>query len=475
VEYGEYAIKETKAPEGYVLSSEVLTATITKNGSTVKANPESISNTKIRGNIEFTKLGEDKNPLQGAEFNLYKETDANFENPVATATSDENGRVEFKNIEYGKYAIKETKAPEGYNLSEEILTATITEDGRVVKANPESISNKKIRGNIDFTKVDEDKNPLQGAEFSLYKEADTNFENPVATATSDDNGHVEFKSIEYGNYTIKETKAPEGYVLSSEVLSAAITENGSTVKANPESISNRRIRGSIEIKKLDQDKKPLKGAEFTLYNVEGKELETSVSGEEGIVLFKNLLYGEYIIEETKVPEGYLISEGRIKVFVDKDGEVYTYEVLNNRIKGSIVITKTDMNGRVLQGAEFTLYDGDGKEVANAVSDKDGMATFKDVDYGNYTIKETKAPKGYILSKEQIEVNINSSEVQKFTFKNETEKIVIKDQIKEEVKKVVDKVTKVLPKTGGSFGTRIAFILGGLIILGGVVLALKRKK
>ncbi|HBA05123.1 MAG TPA: hypothetical protein DCW51_14970, partial [Clostridium sp.] len=244
---------------------------------------------------------------------------------------------------------------------------------------------------------------------------------------------------------------------------------------NPESISNRRIRGSVEIKKLDQDKKPLKGAEFTLYNVAGKELETSVSGEDGIVLFKDLLYGEYTIEETKVPEGYLISEGVIKVSIDKDGGVYTYEVLNNRIKGSIVITKTDMNGRVLQGAEFTLYDGDGKEVANAVSDKDGMATFKDVDYGNYTIKETKAPKGYILSKERIEVNINSSEVQKFTFKNEAEKIVIKDQIKEEVKNVVDKVAKVLPKTGGSFGTRIAFILGGLIILGGVVLALKRKK
>jgi LPXTG-motif cell wall-anchored protein/uncharacterized repeat protein (TIGR01451 family) len=475
VEYGEYAIKETKAPEGYIPSRKILTATITEDGKVVKANPESISNTKIRGNIEFTKLGEDKNPLQGAEFNLYKETDANFENPVATATSDENGRVEFKNIEYGKYAIKETKAPEGYVLSSEVLSAAITENGSTVKANPESISNTKIRGNIDFTKVDEDKNPLQGAEFSLYKEADTNFENPVATSTSDENGKVNFENVEYGNYTIKETKAPEGYVLSSELLSAAITENGSTVKANPESISNRRIRGSVEIKKLDQDKKPLKGAEFTLYNVEGKELETSVSGEDGIVLFKNLLYGEYIIEETKVPEGYLISEGRIKVFVDKDGEVYTYEVLNNRIKGSIVITKTDMNGRVLQGAEFTLYDGDGKEVANELSDKDGMATFKDVDYGNYTIKETKAPKGYILSKEQIEVNINSSEVQKFTFKNETEKIVIKDQIKEEVKKVVDKVTKVLPKTGGSFGTRIAFILGGLIILGGVVLALKRKK
>lgn len=466
----DYYIREKVAPTRYTLSSESYKFQV-KNAEDEKNITYNYKDEKIKGEIEFIKAGEEKKPLKGSEFSLYKETDIKFENPIATAISDENGKVNFKNVEYGKYIIKETKAPEGYILSSEVLTATITEDGKVVKANPESISNTKIRGNIDFTKLDEDKNSLQGAEFSLYKEDDTKFENPVATATSDENGHIEFKNIEYGKYTIKETKAPEGYVLSSKVLTAAITENGSTVKANPESISNRRIRGSVEIKKLDQDKKPLKGAEFTLYNVEGKELETSVSGEDGIVLFKNLLYGEYIIEETKVPEGYLISEGRIKIFVDKDGEVYTYEVLNNRIKGSIVITKTDMNGRVLQGAGFTLYDGDGKEVANAVSDNDGMATFKDVDYGNYTIKETKAPKGYILSKAQIEVNINSSEVQKFTFKNEAEKIVIKDQ----VKNVVDKVTKVLPKTGGSFVTRIAFTLGGLIILGGVVLALKRKK
>jgi uncharacterized repeat protein (TIGR01451 family) len=460
VEYGKYTIKETKAPEGYVISDEVLTANITENGSTVKANPESISNTKIRGNIEFAKLGEDNIPLQGAEFKLYKETDKSFENPVGAAISDENGKVQFENVEYGKYAIKETKAPEGYNLSDEILNATITEDGKVVKANPYSISNTKIRGNLEFAKLGEDKNPLQGAEFKLYKEIDKNFENPIGEATSDENGHVEFINVEYGKYTIKETKAPEGYVISDEVLTANITENGSTVKANPESISNTRIRGSVQVEKLDQDKKPLKGAEFTLYNVDGKEIETYVSGEDGIVLFKDLLYGEYTIKETKAPEGYLVSEGTIKVFIDKDRELYTYQVVNNRIKGSIVITKTDMNGKLLQGAEFTLYDRDGKEVAIAVSDKDGIAAFDDVDYGNYTIKETKAPKGYILSKEQIEVKINSVESQKFTVKNEAEKIA-------------DKIINVLPKTGGVFDSKL--IIGVLTIISGIGLSLKKNK
>ncbi|MBU5591670.1 hypothetical protein KQI89_07815 [Clostridium sp. MSJ-4] len=462
IEYGRYNIKETKAPEGYVISKEVLTANIIENGITVKANPESISNTRIKGNIEFTKLGEDKEPLQGAEFKLYKETDTNFENPIAIAISDESGRVEFKNIEYGKYNIKETKAPEGYVLSYEVLTANITKSGITVKANPESISNIRIKGNIEFIKLGEEKEPLQGAEFKLYKETDTNFEKPIAAAISDESGRVEFKNIEYGKYIIKETKAPEGYVLSDEVLTANIIENDITVKSNPESISNRKIRGSVQVKKLDENKEPLKGAEFTLYNAEGKEIKTSVSREDGTLLFEDLVYGEYTIKETKVPEGYLASEGTIKVFVDKDRELYTYEVVNNRIKGVIVITKTDMNGKILQGAEFTLYDRDGKEVTTVVSDNNGVVIFNDVDYSSYTIKETKAPKGYILGKEELEVKVNSPETQRFTVKNQAEKLA-------------DKIINLLPKTGNLFGSTVIIIIGALTILSGVGLFLKRNR
>ncbi len=102
----------------------------------------------------------------------------------------------------------------------------------------------------------------------------------------------------------------------------------------------------------------------------------------------------------------------------------------------------------------------GKEVTTVVSDKDGIAAFNDVDYGSYTIKETKAPKGYILSKEELQVKVNSMEIQKFTVKNESEKIV-------------DKIINVLPNTGGVFDYKL--IIGALAIIGGVSLVSKRKK
>lgn len=477
----DYYVREKVAPTGYVLSNELYKFQL-KNIQDKKNITYNYKNEKIKGEIEFIKVDDNNNPLKGAEFTLYKFSDTIYKNPLGTALSDENGKVQFKNVEYGEYTIKETKSPEGYLPSNEVLTGNITKNGVTVKANPESISNTKIRGNIEFTKLGEDKKALPGAEFKLYKEADANFENPIATAISDESGKVEFKGVEYGNYVIKESKAPEGYVLSSEVLKATISENGSVVKANPESISNTKIRGNIELTKFGEDKNPLQGAEFKLYKEEDANFEntiaTAISDENGHVEFKNVEYGKYVIKETKAPEGYLVSEGVIKVFVDKHGELYTYEIVNNRIKGVIIITKTDMKGKLLQGAEFTLYDTDGKEVTTVISDKNGVAIFNNVDYGNYIVKETKAPKGYVLGKEKLEVNVNSPETQKFTIKNEAEKIKDKPQSKPN-DKFTDtnkgEINNTLPKTGVLFDFKFMLLIGALTILGGIGLLLKKIK
>ena len=125
--------------------------------------------------------------------------------------SDRNGLVKFKNVEYGNYVIKETKAPAGYLKSDQVLKASVSENKKSVEADPNSISNTKIRGSIEFTKLGDNKEPLKGAEFKLYKATDKNYENEISNAESDDTGKVMFKDIEYGDYIIKETKAPAGY------------------------------------------------------------------------------------------------------------------------------------------------------------------------------------------------------------------------------------------------------------------------
>ncbi|WP_322396184.1 MSCRAMM family protein, partial [Clostridium perfringens] len=149
-------------------------------------------------------------------------------------------------------------------------------------------------------------------------------------------------------------------------------------------ITDTKIKASIKIKKLDQDGKVLRGAEFTLYDSNNNALETVVSDKDGIIVFNDVIYGDYYIKETKAPEGYVSSSDIIKVSIMENGVVYYYEVENTRIKGTIEIKKVDNNGNVLEGAEFTLYDKDGKAIVTAISDANGIARFEAVDYGIYT-------------------------------------------------------------------------------------------
>jgi len=414
VEYGSYNIKETKAPIGYNLNSKVSTATIKTDGEVVQATLYEISNTKIRGNIEIHKIGEDGKPLQGVEFKLYKIVDIKFNNPLVTAISDSNGDVKFNSIEYGMYQIKETKALVGYNLFGSSLFATINEDGKTIKVNPYEICNTKITGSIEFNKTGEDGKGLPGAEFSLYEHLDTNFINPLKTAISDNNGLVKFSSVLYGSYKIKETKAPTGYNLSPQVVNATISEDGKTINANPYKVSDIKIRGTINLKKTGEDGKGLPGAEFTLYTDSDTNLtnplKTATSDSSGVVQFSGVEYGSYNIKETKAPIGYNLNSKVSTATINTNGEVVQanlYEISNTKIRGNIEIKKTGEDGKVLEGTEFSIYtDKDinfADPLAVKTSDGDGKIVFKNLEYGNYVIKETKALEGYILLSDRIEV------------------------------------------------------------------------
>ena len=480
LEYGSYLIKEVLAPEGYVLSDQIIKAKVSENGVTVKADPYVISNKKIRGNIELRKVDGSKNILQGAEFKLYKKSDSNFKNPVATSISDDKGLVKFNNIEYGEYIIRETKAPKGYQRLSRNIPVNVTENHKTYDVG--TIENLRIieeikLGDIKLRKVDEGNNPLKGAEFTLYDSQGKEIE----TSTSDDDGIVTFNDVPYGSYKIKETKAPEGYNIYTDEISVDINESGKVY--NLGEIKNSKIKGSIKLKKVNEYKNPLKGAEFTLYDLEGKKLETSISNDEGIVIFKDITYGRYKIKETKAPEGYEALKEDIEVFVSRDGYVYEYEVINNKSEviettGNIEIKKIDADGNILQGAEFTLYDKEGNIVSISISDENGIAFFNNVKYGKYTIKETKAPKGYILNDKEISINVNSSETQKFIMENKKE-LNPEDPNKVDPDKPDSdntgsaKTDRVMPQTGSVINTTTSLFLGGILILLGFVLRIRK--
>lgn len=90
-----------------------------------------------------------------------------------------------------------------------------------------------------------------------------------------------------------------------------------------------------------------------------------------------------------------------------DNIVVTFE--NQPQTGSFTVNKTDVDGKPVADAEFTIYDGTGKKVADATTNDDGVATFSGIAIGSYTLKETKAPTGYVVSNAQYTVDVTGNE------------------------------------------------------------------
>ncbi|MGM9928119.1 MAG: SpaA isopeptide-forming pilin-related protein, partial [Bacillus sp. (in: firmicutes)] len=202
-------------------------------------------------------------------------------------------------------------------------------------------------GSLEITKVDsEDKEvALEGAEFTLtYPDGTT------VTKATDSSGKVKFEELAYGEYSVEETKAPEGYVLSKRV--ETFTINAPNQK-EAYTYENTPV-GSVEITKVDSESgAKLEGAEFKLTDQEGKDIETLTTDENGKVTFKDLPYGEYQLEETKAPEGYLLPEGSVWNVTIKDQSVVPLEIVNTLEQPSLSVTKTADKTQYLPGETVT--------------------------------------------------------------------------------------------------------------------------
>ncbi|KMP14923.1 adhesin [Bacillus cereus] len=413
---GEYTVKETKAPEGYKLSNKEWKVTIQNENEIVKLEVE---NEKILGSLQIIKT-DDKDQtkrLAGAEFTL-KDVKGNV--VKEGITTDKSGTVKVDGLVPGEYTLEETKAPEGYELTKQVIHVTV--DGE--KIVDVKVTNSKSLGQFEIVKVDaEDKaKVLSDAEFEVYKDG-----KKVETLRTDKTGKVISQKLEPGKYTLKETKAPQGYKLLKEEIEVVVEAN----KVVQVQVENAKELGSLQVIKKDaKSGKILEGAEFKLKNEAGQVVgETKTTNKDGVVKFENLVPGKYTLEETKAPEGYKTLEVTVEVNVVAN-EVVKQEVLNEKvkeeIKGQLEITKVDANdtNKTLAGAVFEIWK-DGTKIDTLTSDANGKATSKELDPGDYILKEVQAPEGYELSDKEIEFTISNQKFEvvklQITNKKETEK------------------------------------------------------
>ncbi len=357
-----------------------------------------VSWTGLNGAVQVIKKGDDGKLLTGAKFVL---KNANGEN-VAEATS-QDGKAVFNDIKPAEYTIHEVEAPQGY-----LVTNPVNVTVKPNKVSIAEMTDTQIKGKIQVLKVDEETNsPLQGAEFEITKDG-----KHIETITTGENGIATSSLLPFGNYLVKEIKAPAKYVLNGEEHPVTISENGKTIEITH---TNKIIKGKVAVKKTDSEIADLnlEGAEFTIYDNNKNSVATITTNKEGYAESEPLNYGTYTMEETKAPKGYLLSNKVWDINITEDGKVYSYDITNDVIKGKLQIVKVDSENeeKPVEGAGFDVIavnvNGieEGTVVDHVVTDKDGFAYTKDLRYGDYKFHETDTPKGYWKSDKEYSFNI----------------------------------------------------------------------
>jgi len=266
-----------------------------------------------------------------------------------------------------------------------------------------------------------------------------------------------------GTYTITE-EAVEGY----EASFSGDSEDGTiTLVAGDEktiTITNTFVNGAIvsdariEITKYDDNDNLLPGAEFTLYQNDVEVGEPLVTDENGMIVFTGLSKGDYAVQETRTPEGYVPSDLMEEIAIVEDDEVIKVSFINTKIMGTVNISKVDSKtDKALAGAGFVITDNAGAEVFKGMTDDKGML-LADLPYGKYVIEETTAPENYVKTDKKYSVDITEN--------GQVFNLVVENTMTEEK-------GAVLPMAGDTTGTIFLF-MGVLAVTGGILLMRKKQ-
>ena len=423
---GKYEVKEIKAPYGMVLNDEIHTAELVYAGQNVSVTETATSfvNERQRVEISLKKTLEASNlfgigqngEMKNISFGLFAAeelvsasgTSIPADGLIEIVTLDESGSGTVKtDLPMGGYYVKELATDEHYILSDTKYPVTFEYAGQetakvqLAVNNGEAIENNLIYGSVSGRKVDENGEPLGGALIGLFKSNDTEFtkENALMTVTSKEDGSFSFEQIPFGIWYVREIEQPTGFVLNETVYEVNIAENEQVVEIE---IVNEFVRGNITLTKVDADfpDNKLTGATFEVYqdnNADGKPddgdtlIGTLTESEAGIYEMKDLLYGHYLIKETKAPEGFLLDTGIYPVFIETDGMTYSVEnkagvgFINEAMKGNLKIVKTSSDGKV-EGFSFRITGANGYDVT-LKTDENGEIFIEGLRIGEYTVSE----------------------------------------------------------------------------------------
>lgn len=398
-----YTLRETSAPNGYVIAEDV-SFTVNPDGSVTHVEMQddvtkvSISKTDITGDKE----------LAGAALEVRDSNDNVIDAWVSDGTAHQiNGVL----VAGATYTLHEVSAPDGYVVAEDV-TFTVNEDGSVNMVSMVDAPTSVHISKKDITTGEE----LPGAFLELY-DKDNNL---VDSWVSTNEAHIiEAVLIAGEKYTLIETSAPNGYVISEKVeftvnLDNTITHVEMLDKTTKVQISKKAITGEDE----------LPGAVMQVLDKDNNIIDQWTSGNEPHMIEGVLIAGQtYVLHEVSAPAGYTLAKD-VEFTVSETGEIDYVQMIDDTTKVSI--SKTDITGeKNVSGATLQIIDKNGNVIHEWISGTDVNYMEAQLTAGEtYTLHETNAPAGYVLAQDQqFTVNADGT-VTKVNMKDDTTKVSI---------------------------------------------------
>ena len=342
---------------------------------------------------------------------------------VSEITTDENGYAETELLYLGKYEVREIKAPYGYVLNNEPKDVELTYAGQEFEVRDTvntAFENEYQSVRISLSKVMENdelfeiygKDNYTSIRFGLFASENITAadgtvipaDGLISEVSLDEDMTAKFDvQIPFGRYYVQEIATDEHYVLNGEKYLVNFEYMGQDIQnvdIDCGQFVNLLKRGRIEGHKTDDKSEPLENAVFGLFTADCVKFSrdtavmTAASDENGYFVFDEIPYGEYIIHEIESPRGYILSGKEYAVSIAEDGEVIEITAENKPI--TVEVSKADVYGNEIAGAEMQLIDSQDNVVDEWVSDGTNHVV-TELPAGDYTLKEIAAPDGYVIA------------------------------------------------------------------------------